>query len=68
VLADTIKRLEGRGVTVLISGVQQQHERVLEQLGVYDELAHERHLFPSTPEAIAHARSHAARHVAHGTH
>lgn len=68
VLADTIKRLEGRGVTVLLSGVQDAHERVLRQLGVYDELAHERHLFPNTPEAIAHARVHAARHVTQEAH
>ena len=36
--------------------------------GVYDELAHERHVFDTTPEAIAHARVHAARvaHVAGG--
>lgn len=68
VLADTIKRLEGRGVTVLLSGVKDSHERVLRQLGVHDELAHERHLFPNTPEAIAHARTHAARHVAHTEH
>lgn len=68
VLADTIKRLEGRGITVLLSGVQEGHERVLDQLGVYDQLAHERHLFARTPEAIAHARSHAARHVAQHGH
>jgi MFS superfamily sulfate permease-like transporter len=61
VLADTISRLEGRHVTVLLSGVQSHHERVLDQLGVYARLAHERHLFASTPEAIAHARLHAAR-------
>ena len=34
---------------------------MLEALGVYDSLAHERHLFATTPEAIAHARVHAAR-------
>jgi high affinity sulfate transporter 1 len=61
VLADTIGRLEGRGVTVLLSGVQAAHERVLRQLGVYDRLAHERHLFDTTPHAIEHARVHAAR-------
>lgn len=61
VLADTIGRLEGRGVTVLLSGVQANHERVLRELGVYDHLAHERHLFTTTPEAIAHARLHASR-------
>ncbi len=64
VLADTIRRLEKRGITVLLSGVQSQHERVLRELGVHDHLAHERHLFDATPEAIAHARLHAAR-VAH---
>ncbi|MFC5177630.1 SulP family inorganic anion transporter [Nocardioides taihuensis] len=61
VLADTISRLEGRGVTVLLSGVQPQHEHVLRQLGVHDRLAHEHHLFDSTPHAIEHARVHAAR-------
>jgi MFS superfamily sulfate permease-like transporter len=66
VLADTISRLEGRRITVLLSGVQPQHERVLRELGVYDRLTHERHLFSTTPEAIAHARLHAAR-IAHGS-
>jgi len=69
VLADTISRLEGRGITVLISGVQPEHAKVLRNLGVYDRLAHERHLFDNTPAAIAHARLHAARiaHTATGT-
>ena len=65
-LADTISTLERRGITVLLSGVQAQHEQVLHSIGVYDHLAHERHLFAHTPEAIAHARAHAAR--AHPTH
>jgi len=64
VLADTIARLEGRGITVLLSGVRRDHEQVLSRLGVFDQLAHERHVFGSTPEAIAHARAHAGR-VAH---
>ncbi len=64
VLADTISRLEHRHITVLLSGVQQHHEQVLRRLGVYDRLTHERHLFTSTPEAIAHARVHASR-IAH---
>ncbi|MCD6639470.1 MAG: SulP family inorganic anion transporter [Nocardioides sp.] len=63
VLADTISRLEGRGITVLLSGVQPTHEGVLRELGVYSHLAHERHLFADTPAAIAHARLHAARIV-----
>jgi len=61
VLADTMTRLEARGVTVLLSGVQPQHHRVLTELGVYDRLADERHLFEDTPHAIDHAREHAAR-------
>ena len=59
VLADTITRLEARSITVLLSGVQPHHERVLRELGVYSRLAHERHLFDATPAAIAHARTHA---------
>ena len=61
VLADTIKRLEARGVTVLLSGVRPEHAPILSRLGVYDELATEHHVFGSTPDAIAHARTHAAR-------
>jgi len=61
VLADTIARLEARGITVLLSGVRPAHQQVLEQLGVFDELAHERHVFAHTPDAIEHARRHARR-------
>ncbi len=64
VLADVIGRLEGRGVTVLLSGVRPEHRQVLEQLGVHQRLAHERHLFATTPDAIEHARLHAHR-IAH---
>ena len=64
VLADTIKRLEARGVTVLLSGVRPEQAPILTRLGVYDELAHERHVFDTTPDAIEHARIHAAR-IAH---
>ena len=64
VLADTIKRLEARRVTVLLSGVRPEHAPVLTRLGVYDELATEHHVFGSTPDAIAHARTH-ARRLAH---
>jgi SulP family sulfate permease len=65
VLADAIRRLEGNGVTVLLSGVRPAHDPVLERLGVYAELAHERHLFAHTPAAIAHARLHARRAAGH---
>lgn len=61
VLADTIRRLERRRVTVLLSNIREEHAGLLTRLGVYDELAHERHVFDNTPDAIAHARRHAAR-------
>ena len=61
VLADTVSRLEHRGITVLVSGVQPAHDQVFTRLGVYQHLAHERHVFATTPEAIAHARLHVAR-------
>ncbi|HET6166580.1 MAG TPA: SulP family inorganic anion transporter [Marmoricola sp.] len=64
VLADTITRLEGRGITVLLSGVRAHQEQVLTSLGVYDRLATEHHLFGTTPDAIAHAREHCAREAA----
>ena len=60
ILGDTIARLEGHGTTVLMSGIKPAHERVLRTLGVYERLADERHLFASTPDAIAHARVHVA--------
>lgn len=61
VLRDTIAQLEAHGTTVLLSGVRDRHHGVLDALGVYDTLAHEGHLFASTPDAITHARLHVAR-------
>lgn len=58
VLGETIKTLEGRGITVLLSGIRPEHEDIFETLGVYAHLAHERHVFVSTPAAIDHARAH----------
>ena len=66
VLADTIRRLEARRITVLLSGIRPEHERILRQLGVHAGLAHEGHLFDTTPDAITHARLHAAQ-VPHPT-
>ncbi|MFV0462525.1 MAG: SulP family inorganic anion transporter [Nostocoides sp.] len=67
VLADTIRRLESRQVTVLLSGLQPRHTRILGTLGVLSTLAHERHVFATTPDAIAHARAHVARVPHHPT-
>lgn len=61
VLGQTIRDLEGRGITVLLSGIRDDHDTVFSTLGVYEHLAHEAHVFPTTPEAIEHARRHLAR-------
>lgn len=61
VLGDTIKTLEARGITVLLSGIKDEHRSVFRVLGVYDQLAHAGHVFATTPEAIAHASRHLAR-------
>lgn len=61
VLTETIHDLRGRGVTVLLSGMQPQHERPLRATGVLDELLEQRHVFAHTPTAIEHARRHVAR-------
>jgi SulP family sulfate permease len=65
VLADTIRRLEARGITVLLSGVRDHQQQVLASLGVHDRLASQHHLFDTTPAAITHARAHAARLAHH---
>mgnify|MGYP003326238205 CR=1 FL=1 len=59
-LADTVKSLEDRGVTVLLSGVKGEHDPIFARCGVYAELAHEQHIFATTPEAISHAHEHVA--------
>ncbi|WP_276907857.1 SulP family inorganic anion transporter [Corynebacterium riegelii] len=60
-LADTIGHLERRGTTVLLASTKPEHVPVLRELGVFDQLAHENHVFDNTPDAIAHARLHVAR-------
>ena len=57
VLGDAIRRLRGRGITVLLSGITPGHDEVLSTLGVADELRREGLVFPDTPAAIRHARS-----------
>ncbi|MEU8515107.1 SulP family inorganic anion transporter [Kitasatospora sp. NPDC048722] len=58
VLGDAIARLRGRGTLVLVSGVRDEHHRPLDALGVLDRLRVDGHVFGSTPEAIAFARTH----------
>ena len=57
-LADLVLELEQRDVTVLVKGIQPQHRRLLEAVGLNRMLAHESHLFTDLPSAVEHARSH----------
>ncbi len=49
VLGDAIRRLRGRGIIVLLSGITPAHDQVLATLGVADDLRREELLFPDTP-------------------
>ncbi|NUT98387.1 MAG: SulP family inorganic anion transporter [Saccharothrix sp.] len=49
VLRDAVRRLEHRGITVLVSGVREEHRRALDALDV--------RMFDHTPDAIDHARA-----------
>lgn len=60
-LAEIIERLEARGVTVLLKGLQDQHTRLATNVGVLEALRHEHHLFTEMADAVAHARSHVRR-------
>lgn len=60
-LADTIGHLERRSTTVLLAATKPEHVPVLRELGVFDQLAHENHVFDDTLDAIAHARLHVSR-------
>jgi SulP family sulfate permease len=57
-LADLVLELERRGVMVLVKGVQPQHRRLLEAVGLHRMLRHESHLFADLPAAVEHARTH----------
>lgn len=56
VLGDAISRLEHRGITVLLSGIEAGHDEVLASLGVADHLRVQGLIFPDTPAAISRAR------------
>ncbi|MDY7089141.1 MAG: SulP family inorganic anion transporter [Actinomycetota bacterium] len=58
VLGDAIARLQRRGITVLLSGIDPAHEQILNTLGVAARLQSDGHVFPDTPTAIAYARNH----------
>lgn len=58
VLADTIRSLEARGVTVLLSGLPERFVPRLAATGIHQHLLARHHLFEHTPDAIEHARRH----------
>ncbi len=60
-LAQISTELEGRGITVIIKGVRDEHMDLLTNVGVFEALRHENHLLDSLDEAICHARTHVAR-------
>ncbi len=60
-LDDAIVKLEKRGITVLLSGIQQGHRKVLLALTSAPRLKKAGKVFATTPEAIAHARMLAAK-------
>ena len=61
VLAEIVRGLERRGVTVLIKGVQTVHEPLFRRVGVLAALRHHKHLFTDVDSALEHARSHVQR-------
>lgn len=60
-LTETIRELQSRGVTVLMSALQDRHRGPLDATGILAELKAARHVFRATPIAIGHARRHVAR-------
>jgi SulP family sulfate permease len=65
-LGQIVEELESRGITVLLKGLRPNHRRILQAVGTLDRLAHERHLFDTLDDAVAHAHVHLAR-AAHAT-
>lgn len=59
-LAEVVHALEREGVTVLMSGVRDEHIALMRKMGVLAALGDPQHLFDSREAAVAHARKHAA--------
>lgn len=57
-LGEVTQELESRGVTVLLKGLQPDHERLLHQVGTLDRLATRDHVFADLGAATDHARHH----------
>jgi SulP family sulfate permease len=63
-LADLVVHLEHRDITVLLTSVRPEHQRLLERVGALDTLAHASHLAPSIDAALEHAHRHVLRNRA----
>jgi SulP family sulfate permease len=59
-LADVVATLEREGVTVLISGIRDEHADLVAKMGVLEALRVPAHIFATRDDAIVHARKHAA--------
>lgn len=57
VLGDAVERLERRGITVMMSGIDPRHADVLAHLGISQHLVRDGLVLPDTPAAIARARA-----------
>lgn len=56
VLGDAIDRLEKRGIVVLVSGINPEHDEVLSAFGAAEHLRRNGRVFTDTPSAIDFAR------------
>jgi len=63
VLAEAITDLERRGITVLLSGIDTEHDTILSTLGLGEHLRRNGLTFADTPAAIRHARSLLSDHL-----
>jgi sulfate permease, SulP family len=57
-LKETVERLNGRDIAVMISGLRPGQRQVLEAVGVLGPLLRDGREFATTPEALAAARAH----------
>lgn len=65
-LQEIITSLRSRGITVLLCGVDDRHQGILEAVGAIAALDAEHHVFDALPAAVAHAQQHVRRHLAPG--
>lgn len=63
ILDEAVTRLERRGITVLLSGIDPGHDEVLTRLGVTGRLRTEGRIFSRTPDAIDWARDLVHHHL-----